>query len=102
MDVNKYLNKSYFDIQRGRHRTVEVIASAANSVLLRTDEGKVLKLCDDSTSSSVYNERIEWLQEISKSGKLNDLISLPQTRLTGLKHGEYGYVCDESCEVTLT
>ena len=69
MDVSKYLNKSFFDIQRGRHRTTEVIVDSTNSVLLRTDEGKVLKVCDDSQKTSVYNERIEWLQEISKKGK---------------------------------
>ena len=101
MDVNKYLSRSYFDIRRGRHRAVEVVASDENYVLLKTEEDKILKVCNSDTDADVYVVRIDWLQELAKRDKLNKYIDMPTAKLTGLKHGEFGYVYEQTAGVAL-
>lgn len=101
MEEKLYLNKNYFDMQRGKHRAVEVIKSDTNSVLLKTEEGKMLKICDDIKKLALYNERLEWLEAISNRSDLSDYVVLPTKRLTGLKYGEFGYVCELEQDVNL-
>lgn len=101
MDVNKYLSRSYFDVKRSKHQATDIIASGENSLLLKTDEGKILKICSSDKDYGVYSERLDWLQELGLRGTLNKYISMPLAKLNGLKHGEYGYVCEDADGVNL-
>lgn len=101
MDTKTYLNKNYFDTQRGKHRAIDVIKCEDNNILLKTEEGKMLKIKNDIENNIQYKERFEWLEQLNKKEFISDFVALPEKVLTGLKYNECGYISELGNEVDL-
>ena len=101
MQPNENTNKIYFDTQRNKYRVIEKLSSNTNSVSLKTEDGKVLKIYSNLSFESEYYERLEWLHCLYNKSELSNYIALPSAILTGLKYGELGYVCEVNKEVNL-
>ena len=102
MPKHTYLNRNFFDTQRQRYKAVEEFAFERQSVCLKTDNKKLLKIFHSLDDTKVMADRIEWLKKLGcKDDVLADAIAMPSAILAGLKRDEIGYVFEPLGECSL-
>ena len=102
MPKHTYLNRNFFDAQRKKCRAVEELAVEKQSVCLKTEDNKLLKIFHSLDNAKAMSDRLEWLKALgTKDDFLSDAIAMPSSILTGMKRDEVGYVCEPMNECTL-
>ena len=102
MPKHTYLNRNFFDTQRQRSKAVEEVAIEQQSVSLKTDDNKILKIFHSLDYAKAMTDKLEWLKALGiKDDMLSDAIAMPTAILSGLKRDEVGYVCEPSGECDL-
>ena len=103
MPKHTYLNRNFFDTQRQRYKAVEEVAIEQQSINLKTDDNKIIKIFHSLDKTKTMIDRFEWLKSLGvKDDILSNAIAMPSAILTGLKRDEVGYVCEPSGECNLT
>lgn len=98
MNIEAYLNRNYFDTQRGKHKTVKILNNQNNSIIFETEDNDLLKIRIEKENIIDYRERLEWLQNTVSGNKLDNIIALPTGVLKGLRYNEVGYVSEVGFE----
>lgn len=92
MKIDKYLNRNYFDTQRGKHKTIRLLSNLDSSFVFETENNELLKIRIEDENKNMYKEKLEWLQNNISFNTLENVITLPTGILNGLKYNEVGYV----------
>lgn len=96
-----YLNKTFFDTQRNKHRPTSEIGAGANWVEMKTDDGKLLVMFSDLEEPKHQQRRLEWMVSVRDKSELDSVLAFPISILTGLKRDEVGYVSAPESDGTL-
>ena len=64
MPKHTSLNRNFFDTQRQRYKAVEEVAIEQQSVSLKTDDNKILKIFHSLDYAKAMTDKLEWLKAL--------------------------------------